>query len=111
MLSVNTTMFRSFLLVSILFSVSALQAQENSPFSRYGLGDLYPQQNIAARGMGGTSAAFISPQTVNTMNPATYGFIRTSVKFDVGISIDQRTLKSANPKATYSSANFLPSYI
>lgn len=110
MLSVNLTTYRSILLVFVLFSFSALQAQENSPFSRYGLGDLYPQQTVAARGMGGTVAGFNNSQAINTANPASYGNIHI-VTFDVGVSIDQRTLKSASPKQTYSSANFMPAYV
>ena len=50
-------------------------SQENSPFSRYGIGDIYPQQNITSRGMGGLSAAYTSTQAINTMNPASYGSI------------------------------------
>ncbi len=110
MLSAKLTMYRSFLLACLLFSVLAIQAQENSPFSRYGLGDLYPQQTIAGRAMGSISAAFTSSQAINTLNPASYGNIGL-VTYDIGISIDQRTLQSANPAATYSSANFLPSYV
>lgn len=93
-----------------MLSVASAKAQENSPFSRYGVGDLYPQQTIASRAMGGVTAAFTSPQAINTVNPASYGFI-PQVTFDVGISIDQRTLKSKSPLLNYSSANFLPSYV
>ncbi|HVX48520.1 MAG TPA: hypothetical protein VHB48_00125 [Chitinophagaceae bacterium] len=94
----------------MLLSAAYVNAQENSPFSRYGLGDLYPQQPAATRAMGGISAAYVNPQAINTVNPASYGFIPV-VTFDVGITIDQRTLKSATPPSTYNSANFLPSYI
>jgi len=110
MLLVNSTMYRSFLLAFVMLSVASAKAQENSPFSRYGVGDLYPQQTIASRAMGGVTAAFTSPQAINTVNPASYGFI-PQVTFDVGISIDQRTLKSKSPLLNYSSANFLPSYV
>lgn len=110
MLLVNSTMYRSFFVAwLLLFSASAM-AQENSPFSRYGIGDLYPQQSIPQRAMGGVSAAFVSPYTINSANPATYGFI-PRITYDIGISIDQRSLKSKNPALTYSSANFLPSYV
>jgi hypothetical protein len=103
-------MHRNCLLVFLLLLCVSVRAQENSPFSRYGLGDLYPQQTIASRAMGGVSAAFTNPWAINTTNPSTYGSI-PNVTFDVGISIDQRMLKSANPPLTYNSANFLPSYV
>lgn len=115
MLLVNSTMYRSFLLAFLLLGCTLVRAQENSPFSRYGLGDLYPQQSIPARAMGGLSAAYVEqslifPVPINTANPASYGFINR-ITFDVGISIDQRNLRSASPALTYSSANFLPSYV
>ncbi|HWB27926.1 MAG TPA: hypothetical protein VG738_20780 [Chitinophagaceae bacterium] len=110
MLSVKLTMYRSIFIAFILLSFVPAMAQENSPFSRYGLGDLYPQQPVATRAMGGVSAAYSNPQAINTINPASYGNIPI-VTFDVGITIDQRTLKSSTPPSTYNSANFLPSYV
>ena len=47
-------------------------AQENSPYSRYGVGNILPSGNIQNRGMGGISAGFSDPATINTVNPATY---------------------------------------
>src|SRR4051794_25462937 len=95
---------------------NVLQAQENSPYSRYGLGDLYPGQSISSRAMGSLTAAFSDNQALNADNPATYGDLRSYangglVTFDVGTSIDTRTLHSANPVNKYNSANFIPSYI
>ena len=46
-------------LVFILFFCTTAIAQENSPYSRYGLGDVSPSQNINNRGMGGISAGFV----------------------------------------------------
>jgi hypothetical protein len=51
-------------------------AQENSPYSRYGIGLLKEQENIANRGMGGTSIADLSPILVNNLNPASYASLR-----------------------------------
>lgn len=50
-----------FLSVSFLCSilVSSVQAQDNSPYSRYGLGNQFPTSNIISRGMGGVSAAYV----------------------------------------------------
>src|SRR5207237_6007558 len=95
---------------------SVLQAQENSPYSRYGLGDLYPNQSISSRAMGSLTAAYSDNQSLNADNPATYGDLRSYtngglVTFDVGTSIDARTLHSANPVLKYNSAYFIPSYI
>jgi hypothetical protein len=99
----------SFIVTLFIFSINTY-SQENSPFSRYGVGDLYPQQNIASRGMGGLSAAFTSTQAINTINPASYGYLGI-VTYDFALSIDSRTLLSASPVDKYKSVNFLPSYL
>src|SRR5437762_9787399 len=109
-----------FLALALLFC-SRLFAQENSPFSRYGLGDIYPSQSIATRGMGGVSAAYSNEQSLNTVNPASYSALRfvnvyggssgAYVTYDFGLSIDARTLRSAVPSGSYKSTNFIPSYI
>ena len=101
--------FFSFFIVS-LFVFSSAYNQENSPFSRYGFGDVYPQQNIASRGMGGISAAYASQQAINTYNPASYSSVNL-VTYDFALSIDARTLLSKTPVSKYQSTNFLPSYL
>jgi len=116
MLSVKRIVNYFVVFVLIFSPVSLLFAQENSPYSRYGLGDLYPTQTIAARGLAGLTAAYSDGRTLNTDNPASYGDIRSyanggSVTFDVGVSIDSRTLHSASPVLKYNSVNFIPSYI
>jgi hypothetical protein len=85
-------------------------AQENSPFSRYGLGDLFQGQNIVNRGLGGLSSTYVDGQSINFYNPASYSSHRT-VTFDVGINIDNRNLKSRSPLKKFSSTNFTPSYV
>ncbi|MEO6813206.1 MAG: hypothetical protein ABI172_04705 [Ginsengibacter sp.] len=85
-------------------------AQENSPYSRYGTGNLVPQGNIANRAMGGISAAVSDPTTVNTVNPASTGnLIYTTL--DVGLEYDGRDLKSKNPLGSYKSNNGIISYL
>jgi len=121
MQSVKRIIYNGFVLALVLFSSSHLAAQENSPFSRYGLGDIYPSQNIATRGMGGVSAAYSNEQSLNTVNPASYSALRfvnvyggsngAYVTYDFGLSIDARTLRSATPSESYKSTNFIPSYI
>lgn len=107
-------------LMGLSFSLIG-NAQENSPFSRYGLGDLYPEQNIAARGMGGISAAYSNDQVLNTLNPASYSSLRFinvlgnarggMVSYDIGLTIDSRNLVRAKPADNFRSVNFIPTYI
>jgi hypothetical protein len=99
---------------SVLFVVCGLQtavfAQENSPYSRYGLGDITPNRNVFSRGMGGIAAANVEFQSINFVNPAALSGIPNTI-FDIGIEADFRTLKSKNPVKKFSSANSLFSYL
>ena len=49
---------RTFGLIFALLISSLAIAQENSPYSRYGLGDIVPNQNVVNRGMGGIAAGY-----------------------------------------------------
>ena len=109
----------------VLFVACGLQmsakAQENSPYSRYGLGDLAPNHNVFTRGMGGVSAGVADFITFNTLklpnsnsinftNPASLSTIRNTI-FDVGTEIDYRIIKSRNPAKRFTSANTYVSYL
>src|SRR5689334_11716442 len=62
------------LLLSVFSAGFSFQgaAQDNSPYSRYGLGSLTPPTNILNRGMGSFSAAYRDPLSINFNNPASY---------------------------------------
>ena len=109
----------------VLFVACGLQmsatAQENSPYSRYGLGDLAPNHNVFTRGMGGVSAGVADFITFNTLklpnsnsinftNPASLSTIRNTI-FDVGTEIDYRIIKSRTPAKRFTSANTYVSYL
>jgi hypothetical protein len=67
----------SIVLVVTFYSASAQNSnKENSPYSRYGIGELRNQLHISLRGMGGISSAYTNPYTVNSDNPATYSFLK-----------------------------------
>ena len=85
-------------------------AQENSPYSRYGIGNLAPQGNISTRGMGGISAGYADPATINFINPASYSKL-TYTTLDVGLQVDSRTLKSSSPVDKFTSNNAAISYL
>lgn len=77
--------------------ITHIKAQENSPYSRYGLGDIVPSQNTINRAMGGISAAYHDYQSINFTNPASYANI-SLVTYDLGLEIQtyiiQRISKS-----------------
>ena len=104
-----------FIFVSFIYTFAS--AQENSPYSRFGMGDIVPSQNIVSRGMGGITAAFIDSsgflpysQSINLSNPASLGSLNTTI-FDIGGEIDIRTLKSNTSPQKYKATNTLISYL
>ena len=105
-----------------IYSISI--AQDNSPYSRYGPGDIVPNQNIINRGMGGIAAGYssyipsnpVAPLNINFKNPASLGNISntknfSNTVFDIGGEIDFRTLKSTTVPAKYTSVNTVISYL
>jgi hypothetical protein len=112
------------LILTILIYTTAT-AQENSPYSRYGLGDVVPSQNIVNRAMGGIAAGVSDDQSVNFVNPASYGnfnykpaalaklysTIPSITIFDFGFEVDSRTLKQLEPSAKYNATNLIISYV
>jgi hypothetical protein len=97
-----------FLLLTVL-PVFCL-AQENSPYSRYGVGNILPTENILNRGMGGISAGFSDPAAINSVNPASYSNLVLTT-LDVGFEYDGRVIKSTNPSGTFKSNNAIISYL
>lgn len=98
--------FFVFLLLGSLYTT----AQQNSPYSRYGLGETYPGQNIVTRGMAGITSTYANGQSVNFSNPSSYSELKI-VTYDIGITLDSRTLKSINPVQKYNSTNLAPAYV
>ncbi len=102
----------------VLFVACGLQlvanAQENSPYSRYGLGDITPNHNILSRAMGGIAAGMDDYQSViksiNFTNPASLGNNYNTI-FDLGAETDIRALKTASPPEKFTSVNALFSYM
>jgi hypothetical protein len=113
------------LLFSLLLTISVFQvySQENSPYSRYGLGDIVPGQSITSRGMGGISAGYVDydkrydlkqvypkSQTINFLNPATYSKLRIT-SFDLAFEVDSRTLRSPEQAKKYTVSSAIISYL
>ena len=89
---------------------TAAFAQDNSPYSRYGLGDLAPNHNIFTRGMGGISAGVLDYQSINFVNPASLASLHNTI-FDIAAEANFRTLKTSNPVKSFTSANSFFSYL
>jgi len=97
--------------------------QDNSPYSRYGLGDIVPSTNVNSRGMGSISAGFNDFLSINFNNPASYGSFQTLKEqtakkiakgraiLDIGLNFENRTLREPNNVEKFSVSNALFSHI
>ena len=61
---------RLFFILFLLPGISSSQALTNSPYSRFGIGDLQSRSLASNRGMGGSGAAYYNPYSLNFNNIA-----------------------------------------
>jgi hypothetical protein len=91
-----------FLLLTLLGSIQLSDAQEHTPYSRYGLGYAFDNNTAQSAQMGGLGAAFQSSETVNYLNPASYAALKFTT-FDAGFSGNFGKLKTQTLKAKQNS--------
>jgi hypothetical protein len=108
-----------------LLSVSAFPVfgQDNSPYTRYGLGDLVPSTNINSRAMGGIAAGYNNFLSINFNNPASYGSFQSVIEakskkqqygraiLDVGLNFENRTLSEPGRVGKFTASNALFSHV
>jgi hypothetical protein len=125
MLSANSIMLkRSSVFFTLFFlAVTACYAQSNSPYSRYGLGDVVPNTNIVNRAMGGVAVADTNYVHVNFNNPASYSYFLVvpdpkgskinygRVVLDAGINLENRTLREPNQANKFTASDLYFSYL
>jgi hypothetical protein len=111
------------ILVLLFTAFSPVFAQDNSPYSRYGVGDIVPSSNIIGRSMGGISAGYTDVIAINFNNPASYSSFQTyfeakakkmtsgRVVLDVGADFESRTLRETSPARKFVAGNALFSYL
>ncbi|WP_346237564.1 hypothetical protein ABDK00_000600 [Niabella insulamsoli] len=111
------------LTIPSIFLFIGASAQDNSPYSRYGLGNQAPTTNISNRGMGGVAAAYNDPYTVNYANPASFSFFSAQqepgsrklnsgrVVFNIGADGQGRTLTDQSAQNKFTSPNLLFSHV
>jgi len=93
-----------FLLFSTaLFLTAASKAQnisrafENSPYSKYGLGEEMNGITPALRAIGSITAAYSDPYIINTDNPASYAAIKNTT-YEAGMEARTRTVISGDDR-------------
>jgi hypothetical protein len=119
------TLQRFFLAILILFftAFTPVFSQDNSPYSRYGIGDIVPSTNIIGRSMGGISSGYTDVIAINFNNPASYSSFQTyfepkskkitsgRVVLDIGLDFESRTLRETSPAKKFVAGNALFSYV
>jgi hypothetical protein len=81
-----------------------LQPKINSPYSRFGLGDLVDQHFAANGSMGGLTAAFIDQYHINVMNPASLARLQAT-SFEVGFYAKYSSLEGGGESQDIWSGN------
>lgn len=122
----NLFLKKGFSLAALLIgfcAANSVSAQDNSPYSRYGIGDLVPGTNMTLRGLGGISAGYNDILSVNFNNPASYSsfFSIQEAKtkklssgravLDIGLNAESRTLRESSTNAKFVASNALFSYV
>jgi len=91
-----TILKKSFLITLLILPLWLLaQPKINSPYSRYGFGDIIDNNFSYSNLMGGLGASYADPYTINIVNPATLTYL-TSAGFDIGIDARLSTFQDAN---------------
>lgn len=94
------------LLVSILSMVMFAQNNTNSPYTRYGYGQLEDDCFSRSQSMGGTSIGLRNKNSINSTNPASYSSIdSTSFIFEMGVSGLLSNFQSNNSQNTTFTGN------
>lgn len=102
---------------------AAAYAQDNSPYSRYGLGDKFPTTNAANRAMGGITAAYNDYYNINFNNPASYSFFQATQELNshklangrgvlnIGVDGQMRTLVDRAVQKRFPSSDIVFSHL
>ena len=99
----------SLFLFSVIF-ISKNFAQENLPYSRYGIGFLQPMQFQSTMGMGNLGTTFQSEWMQNPANPASYASIAPKTTlFDAALQMRWNTLSDANNNTSF--FDMQPAYV
>ena len=78
--------------VLLIPMVAYCQPQDNSPYSRFGVGDIVDRNFVSSQFMGGLGASFLDPYQINIVNPATLSYLGAT-SFDIGLFAENSHLR------------------
>lgn len=85
------------LLLTAFSAVAQKSNNENSPYSRVGIGEKRNGVNTILKGMGSISSAYTNPFSVNTDNPASYASLKLTT-YEAGGEASTRTITGYGEK-------------
>jgi hypothetical protein len=89
-----------------LFSLDAsAQSSTNSPYSRFGIGDIQSQSFVRQKGMGGTGIGYSSLYNINLNNPASLTSLYLTT-FEIGVSGNYTQYQTSGRDQTSGGASF-----
>lgn len=95
------------LLLTMLSGVAVAQNNTNSPYTRYGYGQLADQGPANSKAMGGTAYALRDKNHVNFANPASYSAVDSlTFIFDGGISLQNTNFSNGTTKLNAKNSSF-----
>jgi len=80
------------------------QTSDNSPYSRFGLGDFAINQRVPSMGMGGLRATYSDQNNTNFENPASLGYLKSTV-YEGGIFVKHKSQEAGGQTAKQWSGN------
>ena len=87
------------LLITLLALPVSAENGMNSPYTRYGFGQLSAMETGTSKGMGGTGIGVQNSNQINMLNPASYAAVDTlTFLLDVGMSLSNTNLAEGNVK-------------
>lgn len=92
---------------SLLALPSSAENGMNSPYTRYGFGQLAAMETGTNKGMGGTGIGVQNSNQINMLNPASYAAVDTlTFLLDVGMSLSNTNLAENDVKKNSRNATF-----
>lgn len=106
---VNNVVFFVLTVISLISFSAQAQLTNSSPYSRYGLGDIYNKGFAQGFALAGSSIALQNDTTpiffINPANPASYSNIRLTTA-ELGLNYTRLQLKNQNTSTITNSASF-----
>lgn len=92
------------ILFSLIAFVSNGQLNSLSPYSLFGIGDLYRTGSVATHGLGGVSSTWNDPYILNPENPATLGSL-FNTNFQTGLRFQSVKITEGNQSQSLNGGN------